>query len=231
MNTCVAYLRVSTLGQVKDGVSLEAQRDKINLWAQMNDATVIQTFSDNGISAKRSDNRPAFQQALALAIKERCPLVVYSISRFARSTRDCLALAEKLQKAGAGLVSITESIDTSSAMGKFFFRLMASLAELEREMISERTQMGMDKLRQQGRYMSRIVPYGYQKVGDYLITDEKEQNTISVMRSGAQMLGYSGIANLLNRTGEKSRSGKPWTADGVRAVLRRAKRNGMTAAA
>lgn len=70
-------------------------------------------------------------------------LVVWKLDRLGRSVRDLITIVDIIEKAGADIVSITDGIDTSTAMGKFFFHVMAALAELERGMISERTKAGM----------------------------------------------------------------------------------------
>lgn len=74
-------------------------------------------------------------------------LVVYSLSRLARSTTDAIAISERLAKSGADLVSLSEWIDTTSASGKMVFRMLAVLAESERDLVSERTKTAMAHLR------------------------------------------------------------------------------------
>ncbi|MCH8851463.1 MAG: recombinase family protein [Planctomycetes bacterium] len=88
-------------------------------WAQANDYELLELFVDAGLSGSRADNRPGLQRAVNTACKRKAALVVYSLSRLARSTRDALMLAERLNKAGADLVSLTESIDTTSAAVKW----------------------------------------------------------------------------------------------------------------
>ena len=105
----VGYIRVSTTRQAVDGVSLEAQRAKIEAWCTVNDFELSDVFVDAGISGKRADNRTGLQDALQAACKARgAALVVYSLSRLARSTKDAIAIAERLEKAGADLVSLSE---------------------------------------------------------------------------------------------------------------------------
>src|SRR6266581_6504849 len=78
-------------------------------------------------------------------------LVVYSLSRLARNTTETLELGERLAKAGADLVSLSEKIDTTSAAGKMVFRMLAVLAEFERDQISERTRVAMQHMRCEGK--------------------------------------------------------------------------------
>lgn len=135
----VAYTRVSTEEQAREGVSLEAQKSKISSWANALDYEVIGSEVDSGISGKNIRARYGLQRALELACAEKAILVVYSLSRLSRSTKDTLVLAEILDAAGADLVSLSERIDTTTAAGKMVFRMLAVLCEFERDQISERT--------------------------------------------------------------------------------------------
>jgi DNA invertase Pin-like site-specific DNA recombinase len=78
-------------------------------------------------------------------------IVVYKLDRISRSTKHLIELSELFNDMGVHFVSITDSIDTSTAMGKFFFRTMASIAELERDIISERTKSGLQAQRSRGK--------------------------------------------------------------------------------
>jgi DNA invertase Pin-like site-specific DNA recombinase len=131
----VGYVRVSTNRQATDGVSVEAQRDRIVGWCSANGYGVAQVYVDAGMSGGRADNRPGLQAALARACRTKGVLVSYSLSRLARSTKDALAISERLASAGADLVSLSERIDTTTAAGKMVFRMLAVLAEFERDLI------------------------------------------------------------------------------------------------
>lgn len=78
-------------------------------------------------------------------------IVVYKLDRISRSTKHLIELSEKFKELGVDFISIHDNIDTSNAMGKFFFRMMASIAELERDIISERTKTGLNAARARGK--------------------------------------------------------------------------------
>lgn len=145
----IGYIRVSTVDQATEGVSLEAQRKRIESWAFVNEGDVVAVYEDAGISGSKMRNRPGLEQALAHA-GEGYALVAYSISRLARSTRDMLDIADRLEKQGADLVSLSEKIDTTTAAGRMVFRMLAVLAEFERDQISERTKMALAQLKAKG---------------------------------------------------------------------------------
>lgn len=145
----IGYVRVSTEEQVREGVSLEAQATKIRAWAAANNYGQVVIYEDAGISGSSMKKRVGLEQALRVADKGDA-FVAYSISRIARSVRDMLDIADRLETQGADLVSLSEKIDTTSAAGKMVFRLLAVFAEFERDVISERTRMALAHLKAKG---------------------------------------------------------------------------------
>ena len=128
------YCRISVQN---DGVSLANQQERIEAWSKANGHDLAGVFVEVR-SAGRADNRPELKKAMAAVCREGGILVVYSLSRFSRSVRDTLALAEQLEKAGANLASLSESLDTSNAVGRMFFQLMSVLSEFERNQLRQR---------------------------------------------------------------------------------------------
>jgi site-specific DNA recombinase len=218
----VAYVRVSTEGQASEGVSLEAQEARIRAWATAQDLELASVHVDAGISGSKATNRPALQAALSQVCRMKGVLVVYSLSRLARSTQDALSIAERLDRAGADLVSLTESIDTTSAAGKMVFRMLAVLAEFERDLISERTRGAMAHLRLQGRRISGRIPFGSDLVGDRLVENSKEAAAIALMsRLRADGHSLRQIAAELDHRNLPAKNGGRWAAKVIAFVLRR----------
>jgi len=224
----VGYIRVSTEGQVEDGVSLDTQREKIEAWAKLHDEAEIVIYEDAGVSGASMEQRPGLQNALREACRRKAALVVYSLSRLARSTRDTLSISDRLSKSGAELVSLSERIDTTSASGKMIFRLLAVLAEFERDQISERTRAAMAHLRNSGRRISRFAPYGwdFDDDGELLVRNLAEQKVMARMgRLRAQGLTFQEIAHRLTAAAVPTKhGGAPWTAKVVWSLLSRATR-------
>ena len=218
----VGYCRVSTAGQASDGVSLYAQRDRVAAWCEAQGLSLTGTYVDAGLSGGRADNRPQLQLALDAACAAGGVLVVYSLSRLARSTRDTIAIGERLAASGADLASLTESIDTSGAAGRMVFRLLAVLAEFERDLVAERTTAAMTHLRRQGRRISRHLPYGYRLAADGrgLVEDPAERTVLTRML-GLRAAGgsYARIAEQFNTNGVPPKAGVRWWPSGVRSVL------------
>jgi DNA invertase Pin-like site-specific DNA recombinase len=208
----IGYIRVSTTDQANHGVSLEAQENRVRDWCATNGYVLGEVFVDRGLSGCRADNRPALKEALA-ATRRGDALVVYSLSRLARSTRDTLEIAETLDRRGADLVSLSEKIDTTSAAGRMIFRLLAVLAEFERDVISERTSMAMRHLQRQGRYIGGHPGWGYAREGDFLAALPYEQATVKLavaLRSEGMSLRK--VSQALAARGIYNRAGKPIAA-------------------
>ena len=216
----VGYIRVSTDEQARNGQSLDAQEASIREWAEKAHTPVLRMFKDAGISGTKLRQRPALQDALRLSCEQKAVLVVYSLSRLSRSTKDTLQIAEKLDKAGADLVSLSEKIDTTSASGKMLFRLMAVLNEFERDQISERTSAALQHMKAKGLVYSPI-PYGYMRDGDRLIPVEEELQILKLMKNfRTQGRSYAWIAKYLTEESIPTKKGGKWYPATVRRMLK-----------
>jgi DNA invertase Pin-like site-specific DNA recombinase len=212
--------------QVTEGVSLATQQAKIRAWCEAHGYRLTGLHVDAGISGCRSDNRPGLQEALTAACKQRAALVVYSLSRLARSTKDAIGISERLAKSGADLVSLSERIDTTTAAGKMVFRMLAVLAEFERDQVAERTKGALAHLRSQGKRISGKIPYGFDLAldGENLVSNPKEQSgLLLIYRLRAKGLGRRRIAAQLMRRGIPTKTGSSWSPQTVASILRRAK--------
>lgn len=225
MAVTIGYIRVSTVGQVEDGVSLEAQRERIAAWSLANGAEPGDVFVDAGLSGKRADNRPALQRALDAACRKGAVLVVYSLSRLARSVKDTIIIAERLDKAGADLVSLSERIDTTSAAGRMLFRLLAVLAEFERDLVAERTKMALAHKRRRNERIGK-VPYGRDLAGDgvALIENPFEQQTLALIAQWrSDGMSFRKIASELTRRAVPTKEGGTvWCHTTVARIVKRA---------
>lgn len=223
--SAVGYVRVSTQGQAENGVSLDAQRARIEAWATANGYALAGVFVENGgASGGRADNRPELQHALDAACRRKAALVVYSLSRLARSTRDTIEIADRLARAGADLVSLSEQIDTTSAAGKMVFKMLAVLAEFERDLTAERTVAALAHKKANGERVGG-VPFGYDLAPDkvHLTANADEQaavhQIVTLRREGRS---YRAIGAALERQGVSPKRGRTWHAKVVRDLARRA---------
>lgn len=139
----IGYARVST-----DDQRLELQTDAL-VKAGVEPARI---YTDKASGA--TVDRPGFI-ACFKALREGDTLVIWKLDRLGRNLSQLLQTAERLEKKGARLLVVTEAIDTSTPMGRFMFNVMGSFAQLEREMIQERTLAGLAAARERGRVGGR----------------------------------------------------------------------------
>ena len=219
----VGYTRVSTASQSQEGVSLDAQAQSIAAWCQAHGYRLESVYVETG-SAARADNRPQLQSALRHACQGKAALVVYSLSRLARSTKDALLISEQLDNAGADLVSLSERIDSTSPMGRMVFRLLSAINEFEKDQLSERTRSVMAHLRQQNRRISAKIPLGYDLAPDgvSLVPNACEQALIAriaAWRSRGWSLGR--IARRLEALGVPTKNKARWYPITISRILAR----------
>lgn len=217
----VGYTRVSSQDQADNGISLDNQRAKIQAYCDLKDLDLIEIIEDAGVSAKNL-KRPGVKKVLEMAHKKKVKaVVVYKLDRMFRSTLDALETTKQFDKKGVAFHSITESIDTRSAMGKFFFTLLSSVAELERNVVGERTKAALQYKKSLGEKTGGNVPYG-KDVTDtgHLVTNQTEQKVITtVLRFRKRGMNYSKIARKLNKGGYPTKTGKQWHAQQVKNVV------------
>lgn len=204
----IGYVRVSTEDQAREGVSLEAQCEAIRGWWVAHGAgRELVILGDPAVSGCRMD-RGGLATALGHC-RRGGALVAYSLSRLARSTRGMIEMGERLQAEGCELVSISERIDTGSAMGRMVFQLLAVLAEFERNQTAERTSMALRHKMARGERVS------------FMETSSLEAGRRAAeLRAGGASLRE--IGRRLGSEGYATVTGAEWSAKVVRSMVRRA---------
>ena len=156
----VAYLRVSSQEQVQSGLGLAAQKEQIALYAKLHGLEVAGVCRDDGVSgAKKPSKRPGLSKALeGLRAGTFDGILVARLDRLSRSCRDVADLIIESEKRGFALLSVSDLLDTSTAAGKMQVRMLASFAEYERDLISERTKAALLEVAKKGRSRSGHTP-------------------------------------------------------------------------
>ncbi|MGL4808375.1 MAG: recombinase family protein [Giesbergeria sp.] len=151
VNHCIVYARVSTAEQAASGLGIAAQQAACHRLAASRDWHVLCSYIDDGVSGAVSPTeRPGCRDALAHASASGVPLVVYSVSRIARTQRGLLdALARVC------VVSVTEPFDATTSMGRAMLGILSVFAELERDLARERTTAALDAARARGARLGR----------------------------------------------------------------------------
>jgi DNA invertase Pin-like site-specific DNA recombinase len=220
----IAYLRVSTDKQADKGVSLDAQRAKVDAYAALYEIDVVEVIVDAGASAKTLD-RPGLARALnRLRKREADALLVVKLDRLTRSVRDLGELVAKFFAPGkAALLSVGEQIDTRSAAGRLVLNVLGSVSEWERDVVSERTSAAMQHKRACGEHTGGDPPFGYRVADDGLRIEPvaAEQLVIAnARRLRASGLSLRAVARELDGMGHRSRVGRPFSSVQVRRMLR-----------
>ena len=227
----VAYVRVNSDQQAESGLSLEHQQEKCRALATVHDYQLIDVIVDAAESGKTLD-RPGMARVLAMADARKVDAVlVAKLDRITRSVRDLADLLDRFARGRVALVSASESLNTETASGRMVVRMLAVIAEWEREAIGERTRDALTAKRQRGERTSRHAPIGFTfDAGGRLAPNAAEQKQLRVIED-CRKAGYpwQKIADELARKGLKTRSGRPWTLWNVRQVYQTAARHGTIA--
>ena len=162
------YSRISKGDDQSNNLQLQAFKDE----------KVDKVFEETA-SGGRWD-RPVLHEMLD-QLRKGDVVIVWKLDRLSRSLKDLLMIMDKIDKAGAGFKSLTESIDTTTPAGRMMMQMVGSFAEFEREMIRERTKAGLDAARKEGRIGGRRPKLNKNQRED--IAD----NVISERKSGADM--------------------------------------------
>ena len=242
------YTRVSTTQQV-DRDSLGTQEQRLRQYCQAHGYQVYRNkpYQDEGVSAKDT-NRPGFEQLMRDIQAGNIQLVIVTrLDRITRSLKDLIQLMEFLHEHDARLVSLTENIDTTGPMGRFVLNLLGSIAQLEREIDSERVSADMHHRASTGKWTGGVVPLGYTSKGKLLRqflaagTDEdqalKRANKIApvkgrlyVVEEDAQLVrtiyedylrfrSLRRVTHRLNTAGIRPPQGTSWAPTSIRRIL------------
>lgn len=214
------YARTSSPNQ-RFNYSIDEQIACGKKYAEQRGWIVTHVFFDESERAETID-RPKFQLMLQKA-RSGCfdVIVFWRIDRFARSLVDLVNVERTLREYKVGLCSVTEYIDTSTSVGRFNFRSLGSVAELEAELIGERARMGLHALARAHRWPNASPPLGYERLGDgrLKVTGKEAKLVRKVVSMYLNEKSMPQVAFLLNKEGIQTKNGKQWTAATVRDIL------------
>lgn len=220
----IGYVRVSGYDQAKTGISLESQVDRITAHATARGIVLDEIVHDDGRSGSSFKGRPGMQRILGMVARgEVTSLTVFKLDRGFRSVGDMANAVAAMQNHGCEFISVSENIDTSSAVGKMMLNLLGSFAQFERDLGGERTSEALRHLRSTGQVYSKVTPFGFRTEGKSLVIDEAQQAIIARIKAlTAEGVGPTAIARTLNVQGVLSPGGSTWYASGVASVLKTA---------
>ncbi len=183
---CAIYTRVSSdAGLEQDFNSLDAQREAAEAYikSQAHEGWRLrrERYDDGGFSGG-SMERPALQQLLADIAERRIDVVVvYKVDRLTRSLADFAKLVELFDAQGVSFVSVTQSFNTTTSMGRLTLNVLLSFAQFEREVTGERIRDKIAASKEKGIWMGGVVPLGYRVENRKLLVDEAEAETVRLV--------------------------------------------------
>lgn len=224
---CYIYTRVSTAMQV-DGYSLDAQLEVLREYAEFRGLVIAGEYCDAGKSGKDVRNRPSFRQMMDDVVSRKddveC-ILVFKLSRFGRSSADILRSMQTLDDFGISLVSVKESVDSSTSSGRLTLSILSAVAEMEHDNITTQFLAGRSQKIMDGGWYGGACPYGYRLVDHKLVTEPHEAEIVRKMFDMFDGgMSVTSIAEEMNacgykRMGQKSGELTAFNFDVVSVVL------------
>jgi site-specific DNA recombinase len=215
------YARVSSEGQADRG-TIDAQSDFLGRYAELHGLDVAGEYFDEAITGPTPlRERPAGRRLVEGAkAKKFSKVIFYRVDRFARSLKELLEAEALMTSLGVDLQSATEPFDTATPMGWFMFQLLGGIAELEKNVILERTGAGKDRVAKNGQWPGGPPPYGYRITDRELDLDPQEAPIVRELYE--RVVASSTLvqeARRLNDAGIPTRTGKRWTPSTIGKLL------------
>ena len=217
----ISYYRVSTQRQGRSGLGLEAQQAAVERFAEAEGYEIVQSFTEveSGKGSDALDRRPRLTEALAVARRERCPVVVAKLDRLSRD----VAFISGLMAQRVPFIVAELGADADP----FMLHLYAALAEKERRLISERTRAALAGRKVKGAWLgNRTNPAEAASLGRQVTQNQADRFAATVLPiiatvQRAGITSYRGIAQALNDRGVRTARGGTWQVSNVRNVLAR----------
>lgn len=222
MKKACVYTRVSTDAQGEDGkVSLPEQERMAKACIESKGWRYVRTYEDNGYTG-RNTNRPALQEMLNDVREGKIEaIVIFKLDRLSRKQTDTMNIIENdILQHNVDLVSLNETLDTTTPWGRAMIGILSSFNQLESENIALRTTMGRYATAREGGYAGGKPPLGYKAVNGKLeIVPEEAEIVRKVFEMRANHMTMQAIADSLNEMGYRSKKGKEFKHSSIQTIL------------
>lgn len=221
INKVALYVRVSTTSQMEEGYSIEEQKAKLESYCDIKDWHIYKVYTDGGFSGSTTE-RPALEQLIKDAQSKLFDTVlVYKLDRLSRSQKDTLYLIEDIfLKNNIEFVSLLENFDTSTPFGRAVIGLLSVFAQLEREQIKERMQLGKLGRAKAGKSMmwaKTSYGYNYNKETGSMTVNEYE--ALAVKEIFSSYLAGMSITKLRDKINDEYPKQPAWSYRTIRGIL------------
>ena len=197
-----AYCRVSTNSEDQQNSLMTQMRYYENFLADSETERLVSVYADEGITGTRMDKREEFQRMLKDCRRGKIDrIIVKSISRFARNTKDCLSVLRELKELGISVMFEKENIDTANITDEIMVTVMGGLAQEESASISNNVRWGIRSKMKNGTVKFHSAPLGYDLYEGSLVINKREAEIVkSIYKMFLSGMGYASICRELNES-------------------------------
>lgn len=215
------YTRVSSEEQAREGYSLAAQERTLKEFCEIKGYKIYNMYTDEGISAKDIKNRPSMLKLLTDAKEKKFNIIlVWKLTRFTRRLSDLTTTCEELDKLGICLVSYSESFDSVTPAGRMVCSMLGTVAQFEREVISENVKLGLDERAKQGkRTCHEILGYDLYGKDSFTINEDEAKYVKFIFVSYLKYKNLLQVADLCRQNNYRGKRGRLPTAQSILIVL------------
>ena len=217
------YIRVSTEEQAREGFSINGQKEKLKQYAYARGWDIYDFYIDDGISGKNLKDRPQVLKMLEdIKSGKVNNVLVYKIDRLTRSTKNLIELIDLFNDNDCAFNSLMEAIDTSTATGRMFIKIVGIFAEFERENLAERVSFGYEQKTREGNYTNVNGVYGYDYVvgsGELLVNEQEAELVREIYNLYLQGNSMLKISKYLKDKQVPTKRGGVWSSSTISSIL------------